>query len=642
MGDEVAFGMRDNMLARCKEAIQTLYVDIAEERRRRKEAEALAADLHSSERLLEEKIKQQATQVSDMSAALSSAEHTINTLEQDNLRLTDELKKLHKSQHLILENEQLREEIEALQGKLSEKLGELESLAGSVTAVKRQLSQLETENEALRQDLEEMKSRNDDLLHKCERLQAQARISETVKADLKRAQEDYARYLEEEKERSGKATAALQKKYEELENRLRDRYAQKDLQLKQELAHAIDTIQHDLDISSAEHLKTREECHSLKEENRRLKEYLAGKQDEFEKWKTAKIEQIERLQKAIESKGQMSQTQEDSDRKELSALQKQLDALQSEHSHTLDDLARSQEKWQHLEHKLSESRKQYETLNKSMSEQQVLLDKVSAALQERESEVTVLRKKEGQLLEQLEHWQSQAVQDKQSLVEKQEEHLQMLVMQHNREMDEENARFRVNIEREKAQKMEYERRISSLEEENSRITAQRDQLAAVLTELDERVQALKAQHEDQTAKAKAATVRTNDQIVELSREARTEKDRRLQLEKVNKDLQQRLFDLDAKLRQESALFRREAERLEVEARRSRGSEDCRMRYERLKDEVGEEVSYLKQWYESLRGTESPDKKWLGRFLEGLNALIFRLETKSVKGSIETPMGVMEV
>jgi early endosome antigen 1 len=642
IGDEVAFGMRDTMLAKCKEAIETLYVDIAEERRRRKEAESLANDIQSADHRLEEKIKQQAGQITQLTADLSEAENTAQMLEQDNERLNEELKKLDKTQHLRQENEQMKENLESLQGKLQEKEGELESLAGSVSAVKKQLGQLENENEALRQDLEEMKSRNDDFQHRCERLQTQARISETVKTDLKRAQEDYARYLEEEKERSAKATAALQKRYEDLEVRLRDRFAQKDLQLKQELGQTIETIQRDFDVSSAEHLKTREECRSLKEENHRLKEYLSAKQEEFEKWKSAKVEQLERLQKSIEGKAQVVQSQEDVYRKERGETQKLIDTLKTENSHLLDELARAQEKWKKLELKLIEERRQYEALNKSAAEQQLLLDRVNSALAEREAEATALRKKESHQIEQLEAWQTRAAQEKQAILTAHEEHIQVLSVQHQRELEEEGSRLRLDLEREKVQRREGETRAEALEEELGRITAQRDQLANALTELDERVQALKQQHEEQAAKTKSSTVRANDQLLELSREARTEKDRRLQLEKVNKDLQQRLFELDAKLRQESALFRREAERLETEARRSRGSDDSRARYERLKDEVAEEVAYLKQWYESLRSADLPDKKWLGRFLDGLNSLIFRLETKSVKGTIETPLGLLDV
>ena len=251
--------------------------------------------------------------------------------------------------------------------------------------------------------------------------------------------------------------------------------------------------------------------------------------------------------------------------------------------------------------KLTEERRQYEALNKSAAEQQQLLDRVNAALAEREAEATALRRKESHQIDQLEAWQTRAAQEKQALLTAHEEHIQLLSVQHQRDFEEESSRLRLDLEREKVEKREAETRAAALDEELDRVTAQRDQLASALTELDERVQALKQQHEEQTAKTKVAAVRSNDQLLELSREARTEKDRRLQLEKVNKDLQQRLFDLDAKLRQESALFRREAERLETEARRSRGSEDSRARYERLKDEVSEEVAYLKQWINKKRG-----------------------------------------
>lgn len=231
---------KDILLAKCRETIevfskQDLYGEIESQKRQRREAELLCKENEGKLQTLERKLKEYSCK--------------------------------------ILEYKEQNEELQHLNQNLNFN----------------QTNCAENEISKLKEQLEESQQTVGDLNFKCERLTMQSKITETLAASLRQAQEDYQNYLKEEKYMLENKEKELKEKYDHLETKLKNRYQNKELQLKQEITESIQEIQKSLEINNLEHSKIRSENLNLKETIKNLNENIINLEHSYK-------EQIEKLE----------------------------------------------------------------------------------------------------------------------------------------------------------------------------------------------------------------------------------------------------------------------------------------------------------------------------------------------------------
>lgn len=208
------------------------------------------------------------------------------------------LKQTDKASVVNKVREELQDEISALRMQIIDKNSVVQDLTAGNKILEAKVSKLEHENFRCNEELEDVQSKLEDAMFKCDRLAAQAKITETVTANLKQAQEDYQRYIKEGKECYESKEQELKEKFEMLESRLKKRYQAKELELKQEVKESIEEIQRSLEINDSEHLKTRSENLQLKDSIRNLNEKFTENEHNLR----AQIEKLELdLQNALKA-----------------------------------------------------------------------------------------------------------------------------------------------------------------------------------------------------------------------------------------------------------------------------------------------------------------------------------------------------
>ncbi|OMJ94995.1 hypothetical protein SteCoe_1688 [Stentor coeruleus] len=349
--DDSSDSLKDTLLAKCRETIENLYEEIESQKRQRREAELLCKENEGKLQTLEKKLKEYSCK--------------------------------------ILEYKEQNENLQHLNQNLNFN----------------KTNSAENEISKLKEQLEESQQTIDDLNFKCERLTMQSKITETLTGSLKQAQEDYQKYLKEEKYILENKEKELKDKYDLLETKMKNRYQNKELQLKQEITESIQEIQKSLEINNLEHSKIRSENLNLKETIKNLNENLTNLDHSYK-------EQIERLEQ--ENCNSKSPKSDKSFISEKSNSIQKYDKIKTQSTivreKELENLIKIlEEKYRNSEIRYAECKKNYEDLQKENEYLNSEMQKEIGKNQDKDEEIKVLNDRERVLVEEIKGLKEQII-----------------------------------------------------------------------------------------------------------------------------------------------------------------------------------------------------------------------------------------
>jgi DNA repair exonuclease SbcCD ATPase subunit len=574
--DESAFGIRDGLLVKCRNAIeviftQNLHIEIEEERRKRREIENLYREVKSNNLSLEHKLKETSKKLTIANQDLEILSAEILELKREMKHLDDKTKKqdikqLSSTQSLMNQNSDLLVEIEDLKSKLAEKHDIMEEWTESVKMFEKKLEQLEEENKILRIECEEWQNKFKDISHKCDRLTAQAKISDTLKADLKRAQEDYEKYLNDERKIILQKEEEMIARYVDLEQKLKETYKERENDLKKEMTETIEEIHRNMQLSSKEHIKTRNENIALKDENKTLSVELAQMKKELETSKQT-VEnlqfEVQNLTESLRNKGNDYKAEISKNKTSISKSNEEIEGMKILVEKANERTRRAEKRLEDLELDLDSLSEKYNQASAGnltlMQELDNLKEDYRIALEREKSLKETLKQKE----------------------ESHKEYISDLIEEHERNLETHIKNQLAILEKEKMQnKLEidnYKQIILKNEETIRKILQERNKVETSLKDLETFVNSLKLSFKEQQIKAQESTLKSSDQISLLTLELQRERERRLQDEVSISTLQQQVSDLQSKLHQESKLFKSEAMRKDQESLKLRKRYEERMK-----------------------------------------------------------------
>lgn len=574
--DESAFGIRDGLLVKCRNAIeviltQNLHIEIEEERRKRREIENLYREVKSNNLSQEHKLKETSKKLTVANQDLEILSAEILELKREIKHLDDKTKKqdikqLSSTQSLMNQNSDLLAEIEDLKSKLAEKHDIMEEWTESVKMFEKKLEQLEEENRILRIECEEWQNKFKDMSHKCDRLTAQAKISDTLKADLKRAQEDYEKYLNDERKIILHKEEEMKARYVDLEQKLKETYKKRENDLKKEMTETIEEIHRNMQLSSKEHIKTRNENIALKDENKSLTAELAQLKKEVETYK----HNIENLQQEVQNLTE--------------ALRNKENDYKAEMSKNKTSISKNNEEIEGMKILVEKANERTRRAEKRLEDLELDLDSLSEKYNQASASNLTLMQELDSLKEDYRNALEREKILKETLKQKEESHKEYisdLIEDHERNLETHIKNQLAILEKEKIQnKLEidnYKQIILKNEETIRKILQERNKVETSLKDLETFANSLKLSFKEQQIKAQESTLKSSDQISLLTLELQRERERRLQDEVSISTLQQQVSDLQSKLHQESKLFKSEAMRKDQESLKLRKRYEERMK-----------------------------------------------------------------
>jgi chromosome segregation ATPase len=477
-----------------------------------------------------------------------------------------DIKQLSSTQSLMNQNSDLLVEIEDLKSKLAEKHDIMEEWTESVKMFEKKLEQLEEENKILRIECEEWQNKFKDISHKCDRLTAQAKISDTLKADLKRAQEDYEKYLNDERKIILQKEEEMRARYVDLEQKLKETYKERENDLKKEMTETIEEIHRNMQLSSKEHIKTRNENIALKDENKTLSVELAQMKKELETSKQT-VEnlqfEVQNLTESLRNKGNDYKAEISKNKTSISKSNEEIEGMKILVEKANERTRRAEKRLEDLELDLDSLSEKYNQASAGnltlMQELDNLKEDYRIALEREKSLKETLKQKE----------------------ESHKEYISDLIEEHERNLETHIKNQLAILEKEKMQnKLEidnYKQIILKNEETIRKILQERNKVETSLKDLETFVNSLKLSFKEQQIKAQESTLKSSDQISLLTLELQRERERRLQDEVSISTLQQQVSDLQSKLHQESKLFKSEAMRKDQESLKLRKRYEERMK-----------------------------------------------------------------
>jgi chromosome segregation ATPase len=166
--------VRESLLTRCRETIESLSEELEEERSLRIQAEAAARDLRRQLTQLEDqfedcnvKLDLQSSEYSQMQLSSRDVKRTLTALQDDLASAKGECGQLQSHVKLLLkEKKSLVKRLEQVQGELAQKDQVMDDWNKAVSHIEDKVRQLTAENEGLKKDLEAY-------VHKCKELLTQ-------------------------------------------------------------------------------------------------------------------------------------------------------------------------------------------------------------------------------------------------------------------------------------------------------------------------------------------------------------------------------------------------------------------------------------------------------------------------------------
>jgi chromosome segregation ATPase len=207
--------VRESLLTRCRETIESLSEELEDERSQRLQAEAEARDLRRQLTQLADQFEEcnvkldlQSSEYSQMQLSSRDVKRTLTALQDELADAKTECEQLQSHVKLLLkEKKSLVKRLEQVQGELAQKDQVMDDWNKAVGHIEDKVKQLSAENETLKQDMEAYVYKCKELLTQTEQLsQAWARTqaeSAGLSAQLSKAREELLTFptvLEERRE----------------------------------------------------------------------------------------------------------------------------------------------------------------------------------------------------------------------------------------------------------------------------------------------------------------------------------------------------------------------------------------------------------------------------------------------------------
>ena len=488
----------------------------------------------------------------------------IDKLIETNLNLKKTTKTLEKNNASVKVNEELEEDILSLKLQLSDKTQIIQEMNNLIKAFEAKLQKTETENARIREDLEEYQQKNEDLLFKCERLTSQAKIAETITANLKQAQDDYQRYLKEEKENFENKEKELKEKYEQLDIKLKKKYQNKEYQLKQEVNQSIDDIQKSVEFNDLEHAKTRNENISLKENIKNLNESYGALERSFKDQLEKTEQELQSTKILLNEKASLIEKLESVQKIEKTKFESSL----NKEKDLGNQLKLYEDKLKMFESKLAESKKHIDGLSTEIMNLKSELIKESHKTETKQAEIDMLNQREKDYQLKINRLKDEKLEATETLSKDFEEQMES----------------NINIIRIQLTK-EYDTKIEEYKNKIQEIISENKSLKKRLEQKSSDMQRLKIQNEKiQTDyKENPKNLETN-QDEYVGGDVYSLKQKLSKLHKQKSSIEQKLANvkdecagLEEKLKQDSAFFRNETLRKDEELGRLKKKFETKLR-----------------------------------------------------------------
>ena len=252
--NDKAFGIRDALLVKCRDTIENLNIELDEEKRCRRHLESKLKDLEHSNGLLEDKLRQQESQMFDLSEELELS---------------------------VVSNEQYKAELKKFQSLKSVHEAQTH-MQSTLKSLEHSLATVQEENAKLKQQLENERARPKEY--------------KTEQSDSLYFRDSY----EEERMDLEKIELELEELYEKKHKCMIKDFEKKQEALREELTVAIDEIEIERERYHELYKTTVEENTQLRQEIKYLQSMLQRKQSQLEKHSQQSLDQ---LQSIMEKKG---------------------------------------------------------------------------------------------------------------------------------------------------------------------------------------------------------------------------------------------------------------------------------------------------------------------------------------------------
>ena len=247
--NDKSFGIRDALLVKCRDTIESLNLELDEEKRIKRGLESRIKDLEHQNNVLEHKLRQQEAHINDLVEELEQSMVSNQDFKAEK-KIFESLKPLNEGQTLV---------------------------QTSLKSLEHSISTLQEENSKLRQQLENER----------------ARIRET---DSQSIDENFT----EERIDLEKIEIELEQLYEKKHKCMIKDFEKKQETLKEELNNAIDEIEIERKRYQGMYIEMVEENNQLRQEIKYLQNMLQRKQSQLEKHSQQSLDQ---LQTILEKKG---------------------------------------------------------------------------------------------------------------------------------------------------------------------------------------------------------------------------------------------------------------------------------------------------------------------------------------------------
>ncbi|OMJ89809.1 hypothetical protein SteCoe_7986 [Stentor coeruleus] len=243
-----AFGVRDALLVKCRDTIESLNNELDEERRSRKILELKVKELENGLGILEHKLRQQNTEIEELKVEIELRDTSIEQYENE-IKKLQSLKPLHEAQ------------------------GHMQS---TMKSLEHSLSTLQEENLKLKQQLEAEKARSKEM--KAETLENRSRRSiENERLDLEKIEQE----LEELYDKKHKCMIKDFEKKQEV--------------IKEELTSALDEVDSERQRYQEMYKASNDENTQLRQEIKYLQNMLQRKQSQLEKHSQQSLDQLQSI-----------------------------------------------------------------------------------------------------------------------------------------------------------------------------------------------------------------------------------------------------------------------------------------------------------------------------------------------------------
>lgn len=451
-------------------------------------------------------------------------------------------------------NEELEQEIMSQKLQNSEKNQIIQELNSILKAFENKFQKVEQENFKIKEILEEYQQSNEDLTFKCERLASQSKISETITANLKQAQEDYESYLKEEKGNFENKEKELKDKYEALEKKLKKNFQTKEFQLKQEVNRSIEDIQRSIDISDIEHTKMRNENIALKESIKNINENYSVLEHSLH-------DQIDKLEQDLQAI-KISY-------KEKAALLERTESVQRYEKNKLDSMLtrekelemlvkNCEEKGKTLENKYIEAKRQIDILNSEVNDTKSELQREISKSLSKDQEIEILTQKDKEFQSKINKLKEEKIEESDKLLKDFEDKLES-----NSNM------LRMQLLKEIEPKVdEYKGKIHELISENKILKGKLEQKSSEFQKFKEK---------DLKENLNSSQGSLSDEISILKQKLSKLSKQKSALEEKFSTVKDEYLDLEQKIKQDSVFFRNETQRKDDEFNRVKKKFETKLR-----------------------------------------------------------------